>query len=92
MKSTAVLYGCFEKSDFFTKCRKQPYRVKSTAVSYVRLFLKIDFFLSVENSRTFEKKITKYNSQLLEVLAAKIVHRPHHIANLKTCTEIREKT
>ena len=39
---------------FFTKCRKQPYRVKSTAVS------ELWFFTSVENSRTFLKKITKY--------------------------------
>ena len=47
---TAVL----KKMIFFTKCRKQPYRVKSTAVS------ELWFFTSVENSRTFLKKITKY--------------------------------
>ena len=65
--------------------------MKSTAVLYGTAVSELWFFTSVENSRTFEKKFTKYNSQLLEVLAAKIIYRPHHIANLKTCTEIREK-
>ena len=56
--STAVL----KKVIFFTKCRKQPYSVKSTAVLYGTAVSELSFFTSVENSRTFKKNITKYNS------------------------------